>query len=410
MSVNNLKGSSRKEILKEICDTMDKKLNFMVERLQPSQTLAMLSLARQMEQQGTSVVHMELGEPDIPSPESVKQAAIQAIEENFTQYTVVEGIYELREKVLSYYKKNYNTTWYNPNDHIIMTPGAKTAIFYTFLTILNPGDEVIIPTPAWVSYAGIVKYVGATPVFVDCLNSETGLDVEAVAKVITPKTKIILANFPTNPTSRTIPQKTYDELAELLHQHPDIYLVSDEIYAELTFNGSLHSFNSYPFLKDQLILISGFSKSHSMTGYRLGWAIGPDYIIKKFKALQGNGPTCPTSFVQKAGLAALDERQHILNVRKIYRERASLVVDLLKEIPSVTIKEPQGAFYAFPRIEGVKKDFAMELLKQKSVAGTSGSAFGPYYEDYIRLSFATSEENINEGLARLKSFVVEYKK
>lgn len=382
----------------------------MVQRLQPSQTLAMLSLARQMEQQGKNVVHMELGEPDIPSPESVKQAAIQAIKENFTQYTVVKGIYELRDKVLAYYKNNYNTTWYNPNDHIIMTPGAKTAVYYTFLTILNIGDEVIIPTPAWVSYASIVKYVGATPVFVDCLNSETGLDVQALAKAITPKTKIILANFPSNPTSRTIPKQTYDELAELVRQHPDIYLVSDEIYAELTFNGSIHSFMSYPILKDQLILLSGFSKSHSMTGYRLGWSIGPDYIINKFNALQGNGPTCPTSFVQKAGVAALDERDHILRVRKIYQERASLVMDLLSEIPSVSLKEPQAAFYAFPKIEGVKKDFAMDFLKQKFVAGTPGSAFGPYYDDYIRLSFATSEENIKEGLARLKSFVAEYKK
>ena len=389
---------------------MDKKLNFMVERLQPSQTLAMLSLARQMERQGTQVIHMELGEPDIPSPESVKQAAIQALEENFTQYTDSKGIFELREKVLGYYKNNFNTTWYNPNDNIIMTPGAKTSVFYTFLTILNAGDEVIIPTPAWVSYAGIVKFVGGTPIFVDYSKSETGLDVQAIAKAITPKTKIILANFPNNPTSQTIPKQTYDELAELLRTHPSIYLVSDEIYAELTFNGSINSFMAYPYLKDQLILISGFSKSHSMTGYRLGWSIGPDYIINKFNALQGNGPTCPTSFVQKAGLAALNERQHILNVRRIYRDRASLVVDLLKEIPAVTLLKPQGAFYAFPRIEGVKNDFTMELLKQKHVAGTPGSAFGPYYEDYIRLSFATTEENIKEGLARLKSFVTEYKK
>ena len=379
----------------------------MVERLKPSQTLAMLELAKQMEQQGANVVHMEVGEPDIPSPESVKQATIQAIEDNFTQYTVVKGVYELREKVLTYYDKNFSTNWYTPNDNIIMTAGSKSGIFYTFLTILNEGDEVIIPTPAWVSYASIVKFLGGVPVFIDC---ETGLDVQVLAKAITPKTKAILANFPSNPTSRTIPKEKYDELAELVRANPGIYLISDEIYAELTFNGSIHSFMEYSFLKDQLILLSGFSKSHSMTGYRLGWSIGPDYLINKFNALQGNGATCPTSFVQKAGIAALDERQHILKVRKIYSERAKLVVDLLGEIQDVTVKEPQGAFYAFPRIEGVKQDFAMELLKQKHVAGTSGSAFGPYYDDCIRLSFATSEENIKEGLTRLKSFVAEYKK
>lgn len=389
---------------------MDKKLNYMVERLNPSQTLAMLSVAKQMEQQGANVVHMEVGEPDIPSPDSVKQATIQAIEDNFTQYTVVKGIYELREKVLQYYEKNFSTNWYNPNDNVIMTAGAKSGVFYTFLTLLNEGDEVIIQTPAWVSYAGIVKYVGGVPVFVDCFDCKDGLNVQAIAKAITPKTKVILANFPSNPTSRTIPKAKYDELAELLRNNPSIYLLSDEIYAELTFNGLINSFMEYPFLKDQLILLSGFSKSHSMTGYRLGWAIAPDYVINKFNALQGNGATCPTSFVQKAGLAALDERQHILNVRKIYSERAKLVVDLLSEIPGVMVKEPQGAFYAFPRIEGAKQDFAMELLKQKHVAGTPGSAFGPYYDDCIRLSFATSEENIKEGLTRLKSFVAEYKK
>ena len=390
--------------------SVDKKLNVMVERLKPSQTLGMLSLAKQMEKEGKNIIHMEIGEPDIPSPISVKQATIKAIEENFTQYTVVRGILELREKILKYYSDNYQTNVYSANQNIIITAGAKSSIFYTFISILNEGDEVIIPTPSWGSYADIVTYIGAKPVFLDSYNAEGGLDITSLAKLITNKTRIILANYPSNPTSRTITKEKYDQLAELLRNHPQIYLLSDEIYSELTFNGDIQSFASYPFLKDQLVLISGFSKSHSMTGYRLGWCIAPDYLIDKFNALQGNGSTCPTSFVQKAGLAALDERQHIAKVRKIYSDRANLVMDLLQEIPSVQIQKPQGAFYVFPQIQGAKKDFAMDLLKEKFVAGTPGIAFGPYYDDYIRLSFATTEEHIKEGLSRLKVFINENRK
>lgn len=384
-------------------------LNHMVERLKPSQTLGMKSLADQMEQSGKKVIHMEVGEPDIPSPQSVKAATVKAIEENFTHYTDTRGILELREKIIEYYKNKFNSTGYTAKDNVIVTPGAKTSIFYAMLTVLNQGDEVIIPTPSWGSYADICSYVGAKPVFLDFYTTSGGIDVETIKKTITPKTKLILANYPSNPTSKVITKEKYDQFAKLMSENPDIYLLSDEIYSELTYSGILNSFTSYSFLKDQLILISGFSKSHSMTGYRLGYAIAPRNLIAKFSALQGNGSTCPTSFVQKAGLAALDETNHILNVRKIYHDRANLVMDLLSEIPSVSVQRPEGAFYAFPKIEGVQEDFTMEFLKQKLVAGTPGLAFGPFYKDFIRLSFATTEENIKEGLGRLKAFIPEYK-
>jgi aspartate/methionine/tyrosine aminotransferase len=381
----------------------------MVQRLKPSQTLEMLSLAKKIEKSGKPVLHMEVGEPDIPSPQSVKKATIQAIESNFTQYTVVRGILELREKIIENYRQTFNANHFSSEQNVIVTPGAKTSIFYTLLSLINEGDEVIIPSPAWGSYADIVVYLGGKPIFVDCYDSEGGIDIEKITQSITNKTKIILANYPSNPTSRTITKEKYDQLANIVQQNAHIYLLSDEIYSELTFTGEIHSFMEYPELKDQLILISGFSKSHSMTGYRLGYSIAPSFLIEKFTALQGNASTCPTSFVQKAGLAALDEKTHVLNVRKIYSERAKLVMDLLQEIPSVTVKSPQGAFYAFPKIEGVKEDFTLEFLKQKSVAGTPGSAFGPYYNDFIRLSFATSEEHIKEGIRRLKTFIPEYK-
>ena len=238
----------------------------MVERLRPSQTLGMKSLADQMEQSGKKVIHMEVGEPDIPSPQSVKAATIEAIEENFTQYTDVRGIPELRQKIIEYYKSKFNISGYTAKDNIIITPGAKTSIFYTMLTVLNQGDEVIIPTPSWGSYADICTYVGAKPIFFDFYTTSGGIDVDAIKKNITPRTKLILAIYPSNPSSRVITKEKYDQLANLMHEYPDIYLLSDEIYSELTYSGILNSFTSYSFLKDQLILISGFSKSHSMTG------------------------------------------------------------------------------------------------------------------------------------------------
>ena len=208
---------------------MQNSFNFMVERLKPSQTLGMLSLAKQMEQSGKKIVHMEVGEPDIPSPPSVKAATIKAIEENFTQYTVVRGIIELREKIIQYYKTKYNSTGYIAKDNIIVTPGAKTSIFYAMLSILSEGDEVIIPTPSWGSYADIVNYMGAKPIFLDMYATPEGIDVEAVKNHITPKTKLILANYPSNPTSRVISKEKYDELAKLIEAHTNIYLLSDEI-------------------------------------------------------------------------------------------------------------------------------------------------------------------------------------
>lgn len=383
-------------------------LNVMIQRIKPSKTLEMLSYARKIEASGKSVIHMELGEPDVPSPETVKQATINAINDDFTHYTVVRGMLELREKILKYFQQIYSVNHYTANSNIIITPGAKVGLFYSLVTILNEGDEVILPAPIWGTYAGIIRYMGAKPVFVDIYSANNELDINAISSAINNKTKIIVANFPSNPTSQIITKDSYKQLTELIIKNQFIYFISDEIYNELSYDGNLNSFTRFKEIKDQLILISGFSKSHSMTGYRLGYVIAPETLINKFTALQGNGSTCAASFVQKAGIAALDDRIHIKKARGIYHERAKLVYDLISEIKNVTLKPAQASFYAFPKIEGAKDNFTMEFLKNKYVAGTPGSAFGPYYNDFMRLSFATSEENIREGLKRLKTFVTEY--
>ena len=382
----------------------------MVQRLKTSKTLEMLSLANKIESSGKPVIHMEVGEPDIPSPESVKQAAINAINENFTHYTEVKGLLELRKKILTYFSRSFSANSYDPEENIIVTPGAKVGILYAISTILNENDEVIIPTPMWGSYSSMVQYLGAKPVFVDTPNNDSGIDFTKIQNAITDKTKMIIANYPTNPTSRVLAKDDYKQFTEIITKNDDIFLLADEIYNELTYNGNLHSFSSFKTIKDKLILVSGFSKAYSMTGYRLGYAIAPKFLIDKFTALQGNGTTCAASFVQKAGIIALDEREHILKARKIYEARGKLIYDLLNEIPGVISNRPQGAFYAYPKIDGAKDDFTMEFLKSKLVAGTPGSSFGPYYEDFLRLSFATNETNIEEGVKRLKEFVKEYRR
>jgi aspartate/methionine/tyrosine aminotransferase len=389
---------------------LENNLNEMVKRLKPSKTLEMLTLANKIEASGQKVIHMELGEPDVPSPASVKNATIAAIQEDFTHYTVVKGLFELREKILDYYSRAFGAKHYDPSSNIIITPGAKSAVFYTILTLLNQDDEVIIPTPMWGSYASMVRYVGAKPVFVDTYNHVNGVNIEDISAAITNKTKLIILNYPTNPTSGILANQDYKKYAEIISQNNNLFLLSDEIYSELTYNGKIFSFTSFKEIKDRTIVISGFSKSHSMTGYRLGYALGPKFLVDKFTALQGNGSTCAAAFVQKAGITALDEKEHIKKVRKIYNSRAKLVYDLLTEIPDVFMKQPEGAFYAYPKIEGVKDDFTLKFLQNKFVAGTPGSAFGPYYEDFIRLSFATNEENIREGINRLKEFTKEYRK
>lgn len=381
----------------------------MIRRLKPSSTLAVLDASRRLEQQGKHIIHLELGEPDIPSPPSVKQAIQQALAEDFTQYTVSRGILPLRQAIAQYYSDQFGVNNVDPATQVIATPGGKSAIFYTILQLVAEGDEVIIPTPAWVSYASLVEFAGGTPVYVDAYCEEGGVDVDRLRQAITDRTKLLILNYPTNPTSRVISDEKYRELANLVAEHPNLMLMSDEIYSELAYKGLSPSFLSFPSIRDQLILVSGFSKSHSMTGYRLGYAVAPEEFVAKMAALQSNSSTCPASFVQKAGIAALGDREHVQRARRIFEERASLVTDLMAEIPGVHLDPPEAAFYAFPRIEGAKKDFAVQLLEQGGVAGTPGCAFGPPCEEHIRLSFATSEDNIREGLKRLKTFVVSYR-
>lgn len=393
-------------------NVLDSKLfSPMAHRIQPSKTLEVLELSRRLEQKGKKILHFELGEPDIPSPTSVKKALIEALEDNFTRYTVTRGILPLREKIAESFNKRLKKTPVNPQTEVIATPGSKTAIFFAMLILVSSTkDEIILNMPYWPTYEALVSFCGGKPVLVDSLSEEEGIDVSKIREAITDNTKIVILNFPNNPTSRTISKTKMKEIAELLLDYPDILVMSDEIYNDLTYSASdIYSFLQFEHLREQLILISGFSKSHSMTGYRLGYTIAPAPLVSKMAAIQGNSSTCPAAFVQKAGIRALDEENHIKKARQIFKTRAKLITDLLTEIPDkkVEILPPQAGFYAFPRIIGAKPDFAMQLLHTKGVAVTPGIAFGPAYGEHIRISFATKEEVIKEAMQLLKEFIAE---
>lgn len=382
---------------------MDERLlSDIVSNLRPSKTIAMFNKAKTLENTGKRILHLELGEPDIPSPKSVKNALIQALEENFTQYTMSSGIIELRKAIASYYQRKYNISHIDPNSEIVALPGAKVGIFNAFMSLINPGDEVIIPTPAWPSYIGIAKLFGGKPILIPGGLDPEGYDIDLFEKAINEKTKLIVLNFPSNPTSRDLGGNLYKPLAEIVRKNPHVMVLSDEIYSELAYNGTAPSFLQCNDIKNQSIILNGFSKSHSMTGYRLGYLVAPKPLATKISQIQGQSTTCPASFVQKAGIAALNDENHVEYARKIYKDRSKMVLDLLKEIPQISASTPDAGFYVFPKIEGASDDFAMNLLEKQGVAVTAGSAFKAPDDSYLRLSFATGEEIIKEGIEKMK--------
>lgn len=375
-----------------------------IEDLGDSKTIAQFLLAKSREEEGKPIWHLELGEPDISSPNSVKQALIEALENDFTQYTVTRGIPQLRKGIADYFSSIYNAPKINPSEEIVVVPGSKFGLYASIMSFVNPGDEVIIaPVPIWSTYGDLVKHFKGKPIFIPG-GLDKGIDLNAIEKAITPKTKLLIINSPNNPSSLDY-SLAYKGIAEILEKHPTINCISDEIYSELAYSGTTPTILKYTNVRDQIILVSGFSKAWSMTGYRLGYVIAPADITKKIAQIQSNITTCATSFVQSAGIAALKDRAHVEYARKIYTERSKLVMDLLSEIPEISVKSPKAAFYAFPRIAGAKDDFAEKLLDKTGVSITKGSVFNAPTVEYVRISFSAKNEVIEAGLHKLKEFI-----
>ncbi len=367
-----------------------------------SGTVKISNIVSKLKQQGISVISFSMGEPDFATPNNIKEACADALRKNFTHYTPSAGIPELRKAVAK------RTVEFNhiPCDesNVIITP-TKQAIFMTMLAMINEGDEVILPDPTWGTYDACIRLVGGIPKYVK-LDQEKDFRMlpRDVAEAVSPRTKMILINSPANPTGSVLERGDVEGIAAVAKQH-DLWVLSEEVYEPIIFEGEPLSIASMEAMFDRTITVNGFSKTYAMTGWRIGWAVAPKGVIKLLNTLQTHSLTCVTSFVQKAGYEALTGQQEsVKEMADEFKARRDLIMRLLEEIPTLHCPAPKGAFYIFPSFDQKMSsdDLAAFLLEQAHVAVTPGSAFGPSGEGHIRISYAASREDIIEGMARIK--------
>lgn len=376
-----------------------------ISRVKPSATLEVTAKAKKLKAQGKDIIGFGAGEPDFDTPQHIKQALYDAVEEGFIYYTPTPGIPELREAIAGKLKRDNNVIR-DPQGEIIATPGAKQALYEAIMAVTNPGDEILIPDPWWVSYVPMVQMANGKEVFVPTTKQENfELKSEALLEKVTKKSKALILNSPSNPTGAVIEKKTLRAISDICQDH-NIIVISDEIYEPIIYGKEHVSIGSFDGMADRAVTINGFSKSYSMTGWRLGYAAGPAEIIKLMTRIQAHSVSNATSFVQKAGVVALNSSQECVEtMRQEFEKRKGLIVKMLREIEGVTCTEPNGAFYAFPDFSNLEKDdFKLTdyLLEEAGVAVIPGSAFGEQGKGFIRLSYAISTENIIEGIKRIK--------
>ncbi|MHA1221852.1 MAG: pyridoxal phosphate-dependent aminotransferase [Candidatus Heimdallarchaeaceae archaeon] len=363
-----------------------------------------LAKAQALEREGKEVLHFEIGQPDFPTPQHIKREAYEAIEANFTSYVAATGILELKEAIQDEIE---NTRGFRPEtEQIIVLPGAKPGIFFSMLSLINPGDEVIYPDPGFPTYGSVVKYLKAGDVPVKLKEeNEFRLSPEDIEMNITEKTKLIILNSPQNPTGSVMTKEELESIAELAENN-DIYILSDEIYSKMLYDAKFYSVTVRDETKERSIILDGFSKSYSMTGWRLGYVVGPEELMEKMGLLMINALSCTTSFIQKAGIKALKgDQEPLKKMMEAFRERRDAIVKGLNEIPNFSCLTPQGAFYAFANIEKTgmtSREMADHLLYNAGVCCLPGSAFGPGGEGYIRFSYATSVETIKKAIEKIK--------
>ncbi len=365
---------------------------------------AVLAKAQALEREGKKILHFEIGQPDFPTPQHVKEAGKAAIDENFTGYVAADGILELKAAIQDEIEA---TREYRPStDQILILPGAKPGIYFTMIGTTNPGEEIIYPDPGFPTYESVTKYIGATPVPIPLKEeNEFRLNPDDIAQKITPKTKLIVLNSPENPTGSVMTKEELLKIAELSEEN-NCFVLADEIYSKMLYDEEFYSMTVRDEAKERSILLDGFSKSYSMTGWRLGYLVGPKMLIEKLGILSINSLSCTTSFVQRAGIAALKGNQDdLLNMMQAFRQRRDAIIKGLNEIPNISCLTPQGAFYAFPNIQKTgmtSQEAADHLLYNAGVACLPGTAFGSCGEGYLRFSYATSVETINHAIERIK--------
>ena len=381
-------------------------------RLAPSATLAMSQKSSEMKAQGIDVINMSVGEPDFMTPDFVKEAGKQAIDDNYSKYSPVPGYPALRKAIAEKLKRENGLDY--AASEIIVGTGGKQGVCNTILALVNPGDEVIIPAPYWVSYPQMVKLAGGVPVIVPAgIGQDFKITAAQLEAAVTPKTKLVILCSPSNPTGSVYSEEELGELAKVVLAHDDLFVLSDEIYEHINYIGGHSSIAACPGMRERTVVCNGVSKAYAMTGWRLGWVAAPEWIVKGLGKLQGQYTSGTSSVSQMAALAAYEGDQScVAAFRETFRRRRDLIVSLAKDIPGLEVNVPQGAFYLFPdcsaffgRSDGKRvirnsTDLALYLLEEGHVATVGGDAFGA--PGCFRMSYATDDASIKEALRRIK--------
>tara|TARA_B100000700_G_scaffold43502_1_gene44897 strand:- start:755 stop:1942 length:1188 start_codon:yes stop_codon:yes gene_type:complete len=383
-----------------------------LKRIKPSPTIAVTSKAREMKAAGKDVIGLGAGEPDFDTPDNIKEAAIQAIKNGETKYTAVDGTPQLKKAIKEKFYRENNLNY--DLDQISVGTGGKQVLYNAFMATLNPGDEVIIPAPYWVSYPDMVLLSGGKPKIIKCSEkNEFKITSKELQKAINKKTKWIIINSPSNPTGSCYTKNELIELSKILLKNKKIYILSDDIYEHITYdNFKFFTIAQINALKNRTLTMNGVSKSYSMTGWRIGYGAGPKEIIKAMAKIQSQSTTNPSSISQAAAVEALNGTQDFIKIRSnSFKERRDFVVESINNIKGLSCLKPNGAFYIFPNCKNLlgkktklktDKDFVEKLLEKAEVAVVQGSAFG--LEGYFRISYATSMDNLKKAMERIKSF------
>lgn len=383
-----------------------------LKRLSPSATLAMSQKSNEMKANGIDVINMSVGEPDFNTPDHIKEAAKKAIDDNFSRYSPVPGYVDLRKAIVEKLR-NENHLEYGVTE-ISVSNGAKQCVCNAVLALVNPGEEVIIPAPYWVSYPEMVEIAGGKSVYIDTdLSTNFKITPEQLENTITEKTRMLILCSPSNPTGSVYSKDELEALAQVIKKHENLYVVSDEIYEHISYIGNHESIAQFPGMRERTIIINGVSKAYAMTGWRIGFLAAPEWIAKGCNKLQGQYTSGPCSVSQKAAEAAYTGNQQCVeDMRLVFERRRNLIVKLAKDIPGLEVNVPEGAFYLFPKCSSFfgkeygkykisnSTDLAMYLLEEGHVATVSGDAFGA--PDYFRMSYATDDKTITEALNRIK--------
>ena len=375
----------------------------------------------EMKAQGIDVINMSVGEPDFNTPEHIKKAAKLAIDENYSRYSPVPGYAELRQAIARKLERE-NQLHYQPSE-ILVSNGAKQSVCNTVMALVNPGEEVIIPAPYWVSYPQMVKLAGGEPVIVEAtFDQNFKMTPEQLEAAITPKTRMVILCSPSNPTGSVYNKEELRALAEVILKHEDLFVLADEIYEHINYVGRHESIAQFPGMKERSIIVNGVSKAYAMTGWRIGYIAAPEWIVKGCNKLQGQYTSGPCSVSQKTAEFAYTQSQECVEeMRKAFERRRNLIVELAKQIPGLEVNVPEGAFYLFPKCSsfygsttpngstiGNSTDLAMYLLDEAHVAAVGGDAFGD--PDCFRMSYATSDDNIREAMRRIGLALAKLKK